>query len=87
MEMRGGVGYTDAKGPDGVPYAQWQDLTFNLILGGGVRYNLNPRYSVSTGIAYMHISNGYLSEPKVPNYGINVYGPMLGVNIGLGKLR
>src|SRR6266568_3928862 len=54
-EARGGVGYTDAKGPYGVLYAQGQDLTFNFILGGGVRYNLNSRYSVSTGIAYMHV--------------------------------
>src|SRR5580700_9921410 len=37
-EARGGVGYTNSKGPYGVPYAQGQDLTFNFILGGGVRY-------------------------------------------------
>jgi hypothetical protein len=46
VEARGGVGYTDAKVPYGVPYAQGQDLTFNFILGGGVRYNFNPRYSI-----------------------------------------
>jgi lipid A 3-O-deacylase PagL len=87
VEARGGVGYTDAKGPYGVLYAQGQDLTFNFILGGGVRYNLNPRYSISTGIAYMHVSNAYLSQPKVEDFGINVVGPTLGVNIGLGQLR
>jgi hypothetical protein len=87
VETRGGVGYTDAKGPEGVLYAQGQDLTFNLILGGGVRYNFNPRYSTSVGIAYMHVSNAYLSQPKVYDYGINVFGPTLGVNIGLGKLH
>jgi hypothetical protein len=87
VEMRGGVGYTDAKGPDGVPYAQGQDLTFNFNMAGGVRYNFDPRYSISAGIAYMHVSNGYLSEPKVSNYGINVFGPMVGLNIGLGKLQ
>jgi hypothetical protein len=27
VEARGGVGYTDAKGPEGVKYAQGQDLT------------------------------------------------------------
>src|SRR5579862_3916587 len=31
VEARGGVGYTDAKGPYGVLYAQGQDLTFNFI--------------------------------------------------------
>jgi hypothetical protein len=87
LETRGGLGYTDAKGPDGVAWAQGQDFTFNFILGGGARYNFNARYSVSTGVAYMHISNLYLSEPKVPNYGINVFGPTLGFNIGLGKLQ
>jgi hypothetical protein len=87
VEARGGVGYTDAKGPAGVLYAQGQDLTFDFILGGGVRYNFNPRYSISTGIAYMHVSNAYLSQPKVYDYGINVFGPTLGVNIGLGKLQ
>lgn len=87
VEVRGGVGYTDAKGPDAVPFAQGQDLTFNLIMAGGVRYNFDPRYSVSAGIAYMHVSNAYLSQPKVQDYGINVFGPTLGLNIGLGKLR
>jgi Lipid A 3-O-deacylase (PagL) len=87
VEARGGVGYTDAKGPYGVPYAQGQDLTFNFILGGGVRYNFNPRYSISTGIAYMHVSNAYLSQPKVTDYGMNVYGPTFGISVGLGKLQ
>lgn len=87
LEGRIGVGFTDAKGPQGVPYAQGQDFTFTFILGGGVRHNITPRYGISTGIAYMHISNLYLSEPKVPNWGINVLGPTFGVNIGLGKLR
>lgn len=85
-EARGGVGYTDAKGPEGVQYAQGQDLTFNLILAGGIRYNFTPRYSISSGIAYMHVSNAYLSQPQVPDDGINVFGPTMGLNIGLGKL-
>jgi hypothetical protein len=87
VEAQGGVGYTDAKGPYGVLYAQGQDLTFNFILGGGVRYNFNPRYSISTGIAYMHVSNAYLSQPKVYDYGINVFGPTAGFSVGLGKLH
>jgi hypothetical protein len=35
----------------------------------------------------MHISNMYLSEPKYENYGINVWGPMLGVTIRFGGER
>lgn len=80
-----GMGYIDAKGPLGVKWAQGQDFTFTLNLGAGVRYNLNPRYSLEAGMHYMHISNLYLSEPKFLNYGINVYGPWVGINIRLGK--
>ena len=85
FDEQGGVGYIDAKEPLGVLFAQGQDLTFTYNMGTGVRYNLNPRYSLSAGMNYMHISNGYLSEPKFTNYGINVYGPMVGINVRLGK--
>jgi hypothetical protein len=85
FEVRGGLGFIDAKGPKGVLYAQGQDFTFTLMLGSGVRYNFNPRYSISAGVGYMHISNAYLSQPKFEDFGINVYGPMVGVNIRLGK--
>ena len=85
FDMRGGAGHIDAKGPLGVPYAQGQDLTFTYMMGSGVRYNFNSRYAITAGINYMHISNGYLSEPRYLNYGINVYGPMFGLDIRLGK--
>lgn len=85
FEGRLGLGNIDAKEPLGVRYAQGQDFTFTVMLGSGVRYNFNSRYSMSAGVGYMHISNLYLSEPKYPNYGINVYGPMVGINVRLGK--
>jgi len=81
LEARVGCGFTDAKGPHGVKYAQGQDFAFTFTLGGGLRYNFDPSYSVSAGVAYMHISNLYLSEDAF-NYGINVFGPTVGVNIG-----
>jgi hypothetical protein len=84
-EMRGGVGYINAKGPDGVLYAQGQDLTFTLMVGSGVRWNLNPKYSLEFGATYMHVSNAYLSQPKYQDYGINVWGPLVGFNMRLGK--
>jgi hypothetical protein len=87
FDGRVGLGNIDAKGPAGVLYAQGQDFTFTMNMGSGVRYNLNPRYSISAGLNWMHISNLYLSQPKFANYGINVYGPMFGVNVRLGKLR
>lgn len=85
FEQRGGAGIIDAKEPLGVLWAQGQNLTFTYNMGAGVRYNLNSKYSFSAGMNYMHISNGYLSEPAFKNYGINVYGPMFGMDVRLGK--
>jgi len=85
FDLRLGLGNIDAKGPKGVPYVQGQDFTFTFMLGSGVRYNFNQRYAISAGINYMHVSNLYLSEPKFLNYGINVYGPMVGISVRLGK--
>jgi opacity protein-like surface antigen len=78
LEGRVGAGFTDAKGPDGVFGAQGEDFAFTFSMGGGLRYNFNPRYSVSAGVTYMHISNLYLS--RAYNYGNNVFGPTIGVN-------
>jgi len=81
FEIRGGLGWINAKGPKGVPFAQGQDFTFTIMMGSGVRYNFSPRYGVSAGITYMHVSNAYLSQPRFTDYGINVYGPIVGIDI------
>ena len=88
LELRGGMGFTDAQQPYEVahhlpPIGQGQDFTFNFIMGAGVRYNFNPTYSISAGITYMHISNAYLSEPKYYNHAVNVIGPSIGLNVAL----
>ena len=85
FDCRLGMGRIDAKGPKGARYGQGQDFTFTVMIGSGVRYNFNSRFAISGGMNYMHISNLYLSEPKYPNYGINVYGPMFGIDVRLGK--
>jgi hypothetical protein len=85
VEGRGGIGNIDARGPRGVEYAQGQDMTFTLMVGSGARYNFSPRYSVSAGVTYMHVSNFYLSEPRYEDFGINVYGPMVGIYMRVGK--
>ena len=85
FDIRLGMGRIDAKGPLGVPYAQGQDFTFTMMMGSGVRYNFNSRYAISAGLNYMHVSNLYMSEPRFLNYGINVYGPMIGLDVRLGK--
>jgi Lipid A 3-O-deacylase (PagL) len=87
FEQRGGAGIINAKEPLGVQFAQGQNLTFTYDLGVGVRYNKDSKYSFSAGMKYMHISNGYLSEPKFDNYGINVYGPMVGFDMRIGKAQ
>ena len=84
-DFRIGLGGIDAKEPSGVIFAQGEDYTFTINMGSGVRYNFNQKYSISAGMNYMHISNLYLSEPRYPDYGINVYGPMVGFNVRLGK--
>jgi len=85
FDGRLGLGGINAKEPLGVLFAQGQNFTFTMNMGSGARYNFNPRFSISAGINWMHISNLYLSEPKYRNYGINVYGPMFGIDIRLGK--
>lgn len=87
FEQRGGAGMINAKEPLGVLFAQGQNLTFTYSMGAGVRYNFNSKYSFSAGMNYMHISNGYLSEPQFTNYGINVYGPMFGFDVRLRQPR
>jgi len=85
FEFRAGAGFINAQGPHGAQLAQGQDFTFTLMLGSGIRYNFNPRYSMAVGATYMHVSNLYLSEPKYIDNGINVVGPLVGFNMRLGK--
>ncbi len=87
FDGRLGLGNIDAKGPLGVLFAQGQDFTFTVNMGSGIRYNFNPRYSISAGLNWMHISNLYLSQPQFANYGINVYGPMFGIDVRISKLH
>jgi len=92
FDVRLGLGNIDAQGPEGVPYAQGEDLTFTVNMGSGVRYNFSPHYAISAGLNFMHISNLDLSQGSgkngnwgIRNYGINVYGPMVGIDIQLRR--
>jgi len=64
-------------------WAQGQDFAFTLMMDSGVRYRINPKYAIWAGVQWMHISNLYMSEPRYLNYGINVYGPMVGIDISI----
>ncbi len=70
----GGV-YTDI--PEGAASddAIGQSTNFNLQAIGGLRFLLNPRWSINAEGAYRHISNAGLSDP---NYGIDQVGGSLG---------
>jgi hypothetical protein len=35
----------------------------------------------------MHVSNAYLSQPKYEDFGINVYGPIIGINLLANRNR
>jgi hypothetical protein len=84
-EGRLGMGNINAMGPRGVVGAQGQNFTFTVMLGSGLRFNLTQRYSMWAGVGYMHVSNLFLSEPRYHDYGINVYGPMAGIAMTLGR--
>lgn len=95
IEMKVGVGNIDAKGPKGVAYAQGENYPeFTMSVGSGIRFNINRRYAFTAGLNYMHLSNMDLSEHKPTptdphwgpiNYGINVLGPMIGIDIQLRR--
>jgi hypothetical protein len=87
FEGRLGMGDINAKEPYGATFGQGQDFTFTVMLGSGVRYSFSPRYAIWAGATYMHVSNMYLSEPKYWNNGINVVGPLIGIDVRLGKGR
>lgn len=92
FDLRFGVGGIDAKGPKGVLYGQGENYPeFNMNSGSGVRINFG-RYAFTAGLNYMHLSNMDLSEHKPSpadphwgpiNYGINVLGPMIGIEMQL----
>jgi Lipid A 3-O-deacylase (PagL) len=86
-DVRAGMGFIDAKGPLGVYYAQGQNFTFTLNMGSGVRYNFNSRYAITAGLNWTHISDANLASPRYSNYGINVYGPMFGIDIQLRRQK
>src|SRR5579872_3059762 len=87
FDLIGGAGFINAKGPEGISWAQGGDFTFTIMLGSRVRYSFNPRYSMYVGINYMHVSDAYLCNRPYCDNGINVVGPMFGFSMRIGKPR
>ncbi|MFZ1990430.1 MAG: acyloxyacyl hydrolase [Alphaproteobacteria bacterium] len=50
---------------------QQQNLTFGYLLGAGVRYQINDRWSASIGTLNQHESDLFMTDP---NYGFNAMG-------------
>ena len=68
------VGDIDSQGP---PFGQGQDLTFSVVVTGGVAYKVTPHLKLGASFFYEHFSNAAMSEPEVPNIGLDTIGPML----------
>ena len=73
VELRGGPGFTDSSG---VKYAQQQDLDFTFLLSAGLRFDINPRWTVTIGAVDQHLSNFYLADE---NYGVDTLGAIVGL--------
>jgi lipid A 3-O-deacylase len=56
-----------------------QAFQFNLEIGIGARYLINPRWSLLAEFRYQHISN---ADTGSHNIGINSIGPILGFSYG-----
>jgi lipid A 3-O-deacylase len=72
----GGFVYSDIKGEDS-SRAISLSVEFNLQAVAGIRFIVNPQWSVLTELGYRHISN---ASTRTPNYGLD----QLGGNLGFG---
>jgi Lipid A 3-O-deacylase (PagL) len=73
LELRGALGLSDSK----KRYKTLQsDATFSYLIGIGLRYQINPRWSFAVGAMDQHLSNGFFASP---DYGID----SLGINVGI----
>lgn len=53
---------------------------FNYLLSGsaGLRYAFSPSWSLWVGGAWLHLSNGNMSEPRKENIGVDSFGAVAG---------
>src|SRR5213080_620548 len=61
----------------GIPGAQGQDFTFNILTAAGISYKMNDHWKLNAGILYQHLSNGGQTDP---NPSLNLLGPQVGLN-------
>ena len=73
----GGLGMGGIDSRPGIPGAQGQDFTFNILAGAGVAYKLNDHWKITVGALYQHLSNGGQTDP---NPSLNLFGPQIGAS-------
>lgn len=76
IRLQGGVGAVDSSGR---PEAQTHDFTLSVVAAAGLRHELSESLWLTLGLHYQHISNGGLSEPDLPNTGLDSVGPIIGL--------
>jgi hypothetical protein len=73
FELRGALGLSDSK----KRYKTLQsDATFSYLIGTGLRYQINPRWSFDVGAVDQHLSTGFFASR---DYGVD----SLGINVGI----
>jgi lipid A 3-O-deacylase len=70
-----GLGWIDSY--PGIPGAQGQDFTFNILTAAGISYKMNDHWKLNAGILYEHLSNGGQTDP---NPSLNLLGPQIGLD-------
>jgi lipid A 3-O-deacylase len=73
----GGLGMGGIDSHPGVPGAQGQDFTFNILMGAGVAYEIDDHWKITVGALYQHLSNGGQTDP---NPSLNLLGPQVGAS-------
>jgi lipid A 3-O-deacylase len=75
--IAGGLGMGGIDAHPGVPGAQGQDFTFNILTAAGVSYEINDHWTINAGALYQHLSNGGQTDP---NPSLNLIGPQIGAS-------
>jgi hypothetical protein len=75
LELRGGIGKSDSRK---VYKSLQSDATLTYLLGGGLRYELNSRWSFAVGAMDQHLSTGFFGSH---DYGTDALGFNAGIEL------
>lgn len=77
-----GPGWADASSRNVHDGGLGQPFTFVVMASWGLRYQLDPHWSVWAGMDWQHLSNAGLSEPGKQNIGLDSLGVVTGMGYG-----